>query len=73
MRRSTISSISTGASYRRRSDEFDGATATTNALEHEIAIDKVQEWLGHANVATFRLYDRRKSRPPDSLTFTINY
>jgi hypothetical protein len=31
-----------------------------NALEHEADIAKVQEWLGHANIATTRLYDRRK-------------
>lgn len=24
----------------------------TNALEHEADIEKVQEWLGHANIAT---------------------
>jgi site-specific recombinase XerC len=28
-------------------------------------IAKVQEWLGHANVSTARLYDRRKMRPED--------
>jgi site-specific recombinase XerD len=43
------------------------ATAATNALSHESDIAKVQEWLGHANVSTTRLYDRRKSRPEDSL------
>ena len=49
------------------------ATAATNALENEADIAKVQEWLGHANIATTRLYDRRKSRPEDSPTFKVNY
>lgn len=39
------------------------ATAATNAFDHEADIAQVQEWLGHANIATTRLYDRRKSRP----------
>src|ERR1700693_4493814 len=45
------------------------ATAATNALSHEADIAKVQEWLGHANISTTRLYDRRKTRPEDSPTF----
>lgn len=49
------------------------ATAATNALEHEADIAKVQEWLGHANISTTRLYDKRKSRPEDSPTFKIQY
>lgn len=49
------------------------ATAATNALEHEADIAKVQEWLGHANIATTRLYDRRRQRPEDSPTFKICY
>ena len=49
------------------------ATAATNALEHEADIAKVQEWLGHANISTTRLYDRRKSRPEDSPTFKVEY
>jgi integrase/recombinase XerD len=49
------------------------ATAATNALEHEADIAKVQEWLGHANIATTRLYDRRKHRPEDSPTFKVSY
>jgi len=49
------------------------ATAATNALEHEADIAKVQEWLGHANVSTTRLYDRRNSRPEDSPTFKVDY
>jgi site-specific recombinase XerD len=49
------------------------ATAATNALSHESDIAKVQEWLGHANISTTRLYDRRKSRPEDSPTFRVKY
>lgn len=49
------------------------ATAITNALENEADIAKVQEWAGHANIATTRLYDRRKLRPEDSPTFKVRY
>ena len=49
------------------------ATAATNALSHEADIAKVQEWLGHANVSTTRLYDRRKSRPEDSPSSKVSY
>ena len=49
------------------------ATAATNALSHEADIAKVQEWLGHANVSTTRLYDRRKTKPEDSPTFRVRY
>lgn len=31
------------------------ATAATNALEHGADIVKLQEWLGHANIATTRV------------------
>jgi integrase/recombinase XerD len=31
------------------------ATAATNALDHKADIAKVQEWLGHANIATFKV------------------
>ena len=49
------------------------ATAATNALDHEADIAKVQEWLGHANISTTRLYDRRKMKPEDSPTFKVSY
>lgn len=49
------------------------ATAATNALDHEADIAKVQMWLGHANISTTRLYDRRNSRAEDSPTFKVEY
>jgi len=49
------------------------ATAATNALDRGADLGKVQEWLGHTNVSTTRLYDRRRSRPEDSPTFRVSY
>lgn len=49
------------------------ATAATNALDHDSDIAKVQAWLGHANISTTKLYDRRQNKPEDSPTFRIKY
>ncbi|MDS4031372.1 MAG: tyrosine-type recombinase/integrase [Candidatus Contendobacter sp.] len=49
------------------------ATAATNALQHGADLAKVQAWLGHADVATTRLYDKRNHRPEDSPTFRVEY
>ena len=49
------------------------ATAATNALDHGADIAKVQDWLGHANPATTRLYDKRADRPADCPTFRVIY
>lgn len=49
------------------------ATAATNALEHDADIAKVQVCLGHANISTTRLYDRRGKRPEDSPTYKVKY
>lgn len=49
------------------------ATAITNALENDADIAEVQEWAGHSNIATTRLYDRRRRRPEDSPTFKVRY
>ena len=49
------------------------ATAATNALDHQADIVKVQEWLGHANIATTRIYDHRRTRLEDSPTFKVAY
>ena len=48
------------------------ATAATNALSHDADIAKVQEWLGHANVSTTRLYDRRRASPKTVRLFRLN-
>ncbi len=49
------------------------ATAATNALVHHADIAKVQEWRGHANISTTRIYDKRKMRPEESPTFKVEY
>ena len=49
------------------------ATAATNALDHDADIAKVQEWLGHANTSTTRLYDRRNTRVTNSPTYRVKY
>jgi site-specific recombinase XerD len=49
------------------------ATAATNALDAGADIAKVQEWLGHANISTTRVYDHRKTRPEDSPVFKVKY
>ncbi len=36
-------------------------------------IAKVQEWLGHANIATTRTYDHRRTHPEDGPTFEVAY
>lgn len=49
------------------------ATAATNALDHQADIAKVQEWLGHSDISTTRLYDKRRSRVEDSPSFKVEY
>jgi len=46
------------------------ATAATNALSMIAISRRYRKWLGHANVSTTRLYDRRNSRP-EALVMTL--
>lgn len=49
------------------------ATATTSAPEHAADTVKVQARLGHANISTTKIYDRRQIRPEDLPTHKVNY
>jgi integrase len=74
MRRPESAGAEAGANIRRTSASKPAPTpAATNALDHQADIAKVQEWLGHANIATTRIYDHRKTRPEDSPTFKVSY
>ncbi|POD18409.1 tyrosine-type recombinase/integrase [Pseudomonas syringae pv. syringae] len=44
------------------------ATAASNAWEHGADIAKVEAWLGHANISTTKIHDRRENSPADSPT-----
>jgi site-specific recombinase XerD len=49
------------------------ATSATNALTNGSDIAEVQEWLGHSNISTTRLYDKRKMLPENSPTFRVKF
>jgi site-specific recombinase XerD len=42
-------------------------------LHSGVDVSTIANWLGHANIATTRLYDQRNHRPEDSPTFRVAY
>jgi integrase/recombinase XerD len=42
-------------------------------LEPGADIAVIQEWIGHANISTTRVYDHRKTRPEDSPVLKVKY
>ena len=51
----------------------DRAMVGTKALAPHADSANVQEWLGHATMATTRLYDRRQSQLEESPTLKVEY
>ncbi|MBF0479729.1 MAG: tyrosine-type recombinase/integrase [Candidatus Omnitrophica bacterium] len=49
------------------------ATFATNTLTNHADLGKVQDYLGHANIQTTRIYDKRGNNLADSPTFKVNY
>ena len=70
---STTSGKASAGSALWKDSTSSSRSAATNALAHGADIAKVQEWLGHANVSTTRMYDKRNSRPEESPTFKVEY
>ena len=49
------------------------ATFATTALENECGLEEVLYALGHADISTTRLYDRRRHNPEKAASYFANY
>src|ERR1700730_8041857 len=70
--------LRTAASVERRAEAGLAPEAVVAEIARlaEICPGQIYRWrrgLGHANIATTRIYDHRKTRPEDSPTFKVDY
>ena len=49
------------------------ATFTTEALEKGVPIEAVQRTVGHSNISTTKMYDKRTLKHRESASFAVSF